>query len=100
MSDYFDPPPPNFGLGPLSIEEMARRADALLSDPLLKGVLDEMDSEAVMTWRRSQNPAQREDAWMRVTVIADMRGKLRSAIDNLKMRATRDRLLRVSRDLT
>lgn len=96
MSDFGTPP--NLGLGPLSDEEIARRAEQLLRDPLLQGVLDEMDSEAVMTWRRSQSPAQREDAWMRVSVIADMRGKLQAAIDNLKMRTARERRARITTD--
>ena len=96
MSDFGTPP--NLGLGPMSDEEIARRDDQLLHDPMLQGVLDEMDSEAVMTWRRSQNPAQREDAWMRVSVIADMRGKLQTAIDNLKMRTARERRARIPTD--
>ena len=96
MSDFGTPP--NLGLGPLSDEEIARRAEQLLNDPLLKGVLDEMESETIATWRRSTNTAQREDAWMRVSVIADMRGKLQQAIDNLKMRTARDRRARISTD--
>lgn len=89
---------PNLGLGRLSVEEIARRADYLLNDPLLTAVLEEMDSEAVLVWRRSGTPAQREDAWMRVSVIADMRNRLNSAIEDFKLRVLRDRKLKIKQD--
>lgn len=89
---------PNLGLGPLSMEEIARRAEALLNDPVLAAVLNEMDAEAVLAWRRSTAPAQREDCWMRVSVITDMRQKLNSAIENFKLRTEQARRRRISTD--
>ena len=71
---------------------------AVANDPLLTAVFNEMDSEAELVWRRSTVPAQREDAWMRVTVGADIRARLNRAIEDLKFRELRNRKLKLSTD--
>lgn len=89
---------PNLGIGGLSDEELARRSDALLNDPVLNGILDEMEAEALLAWRRSPTPAQREDCWMRISVVTDMKSRLNAHIEDFKMRKLRDRKLAIKRD--
>lgn len=79
-----------------SVEEIARHADALLHDPVLQGILDTMDAEAVRTWRSSPTPAQREESWHRVTVIAELRLTLSRAIEDYKLRTERERKKRIA----
>lgn len=95
MSDAW---PAHIGLGSFTEEDIARRCGELLNDPILAAVMNELDADALLTWRRSSSPAQREDCWHRCSVIADMRLRLEKAIENLRLDRDRTRRRSVPRD--
>jgi predicted amidophosphoribosyltransferase len=86
-----EPWPTQIGLGSLPEDELASRCQALIDDPVLAAVMNQLDAEAVDSWRRSTSAQQREDAWHRMIAVADIRRILNHAIENLKMRTVRDR---------
>ena len=75
-------------------EEQYRRARALLEDPLLAQVIREMDENAVMTWRRSTNVQQREDAWHMQTALAKFNAELLRRIENIQVAEANERQAR------
>lgn len=75
----------------MSSEEQYRRARALLEDPLLRQVIREMDENAVMTWRRSTNVQQREDAWHMQTALAKFNAELLRRIEDAKVAEANER---------
>ena len=93
-----NPWPTTLGLGSMSEDDIVRRCAELLDDPVLAAVMNQIDSDAVLVWRRSNNPAQREDAWMRCAVIADMRQGLNRVIESVRLETERNRRKDIRRD--
>lgn len=81
----------------MSAEEQYRRARALLEDPLLQQVIRDMDANAVMTWRRSTNVQQREDAWHMQTALAKFNAELLRRIEDVKVADANENLRRHQR---
>ena len=71
----------------MTMDEQAQRAHALLNDPLLLQALKELDEGAVMTWRRSTSPQQREDQWHIVTAVAALVRWLTAKLEDPKLAA-------------
>jgi hypothetical protein len=71
----------------LSKEYIAERAEALLKDQVLNLVLDEMETEAVFSWKRSHSLKEREEAHAQTLAVEALRQRLQAKVENLKFDA-------------
>jgi hypothetical protein len=96
MSDA--PWPVTGGLETLSADEKARYAGELLNNPVLGLILNDMEADAVDTWRQSALPLQREECWHRAAVINEMRFRLARAVEDYQLRNERERRKQIRQD--
>jgi hypothetical protein len=64
--------------------QAAMLAQQLKDNPLLMAIFAELDSAAIMTWRRSSNMQQREDQFHQVVALAAVRQKIDARIETLR----------------
>jgi hypothetical protein len=76
---------------PEQIEREAQQAQQLLDNPLLMQILAELDSDAIMTWRRSSGPEQREQAWHGMAAIQALAQRIKGRLETKKLAASKTR---------
>lgn len=67
--------------------ETAMHAKRLLDDEVLKGALDQLERDAIQSWRDSHDPVVREQCWYRLEASAEFARLLRSLIGDGAMAA-------------
>lgn len=69
----------------MSLEEQAakgRRAAELLEDAVLRDALAKIENDCVAKWRIATDPAQREQHWMLLATVEELRRQLRTLSDD------------------
>ena len=78
----------------LSAAEAAQRAQELLANPLLDEIFAELDTAAVVVWRRSTSAYQREEQWNIVVTLAAVRRQIESRIEAVRLATSREQTAR------
>lgn len=69
----------------MSEEQIAakgRRAEQLLGDPVMAEAFQKIENDCVNRWRTAGDAAQREQQWMLLTALEEVKRMLRSFADN------------------
>lgn len=68
-----------------------RAAEMLQSNPLFNLIMHEAKVDAVETWKRSDNPAQRETQWMRHKALEEIELRIQKILDDNRLEGERRR---------